>query len=268
MKLKFNNQSSGYGMFPEAAQFRLFRNPICFQEDNGAGSNQTTPPTTPPEPGKPPEDVSGLKSALDKERSRAEAMERQFKQLQESVKGIDPEKYKQFEALQASAEEWNKKEAAIRQESEAERTRQVQAEQAKAQAFETKYNSLLQRTAIEKAYQAANGRPGGSEDMTFFEMFYATVSNRFKLNDKGEVEVLDTNGVRLFSKKDASKPMSPVEFFADLQTHAVYGNYFMAKNNPRGGAMPPNANGFTSRDDLSKLPRAERLTMAREQAGH
>lgn len=211
------------------------------------------------------EDVTGLKNALTNERKRAGDLEKQFKQLQESVKGIDPEKYKQFEALQAEAEKWNQKEVEIRQGLETEWTKKVEAEQTKAKGFESMYLNLLKRTEAEKAYQVVKGRTGAGEDgITFFDSFLAVAGNSLRLNDKGQLEVIDANGTRKFSAKDATKPMTAAEYFETLTKHPVLGHYFERQNDARGGGMQQSHNfGNLSQQDLSKLPRAERLAAAR-----
>ncbi|MBD2021889.1 hypothetical protein H6F43_17040 [Leptolyngbya sp. FACHB-36] len=263
--MNFKFQSSGYGMFPENFQSRSRFAPIvAFEPDNGAGSG--TQPTPDPAPA-PPEDVTGLKSALQKERDGRSTLEKQFKQLQESVKGIDPEKYKQFEQLQAEAEKWNQREAEMKTTLETQYQTQIQAEQQKVKDWEGKYQELLKRGEAEKAFQAANGRSGGGEDgVTFFEMFYSSIGKALKLNDQGQLEVVDGNGVRLFSKKDASKPMGAAEYFSGLVAHPVYAHHFGPNEKAKGsGTQPGSTNSGTNpHRDLSGMNRAARLTALRE----
>lgn len=232
--------------------------------EGGGISPDPTSPTTPVNT-QPGEDLTGLKSALSKERDRASTFERQLKQLQESVKGIDPEKYKQFEQLQEQAEKWNQKEVEIRNGVEQEWTLKVQSEQKKVADLVAELQGLKLRTQAEKAYQSANGRSGGGEDgTTFFDAFYTNIQRSLKLSDKGELEVIDGNGVRLFSKKDATKPMSPAEYFSGLITHPVYGTYFLPQQPGKGGGAQPSTS-VNVPADLSSLPRAERLTLLRQQ---
>ncbi|GEM_PF-5685094 len=271
------NQPSGYGMFPEVFQGsgRLFRPSIFFNADDGSGAGGGDPapapaPTpTPAADSTPPEDVSGLKAALEAERKRNKESDRLLKQLQESVKGMDPEKYKQFEQLQQQAEEWNKQKITIRNEVETEWSTKLQAEMTKTKEFEGKYLDLVKRTEAEKAFQAAKGRSGaGDAGITFFDSLLSVVSKNLRLNDKGQVEVIDANGTRLFSKTDATKPMTPKEYFESLRNDPVLGHCFEPQARGAGGGMPPGSgNGFgNTREDWSKLPRSERLTIARQQA--
>ncbi|MBD3882168.1 hypothetical protein IFO70_10395 [Phormidium tenue FACHB-886] len=236
---------------------------------DGAPESGGTGTTTPPAEG----NIDGLKSALQKERERASTFEkqskdfdRQLRQLQESVKGIDPEKYKQFEALQAEAEKWNQKEAELKQNLETNYQQQIGAEQQKAQEWQGKYTNLLTRTQAEKAYQAAGGRAGAGEDgISFFDVLFNNTGKALKLNDAGQLEVVDANGARLYSKKDASKPMTPAEYFAALVAHPVLGHCFDRQQPGRGSGMNPTQTALPSGQDLSNLPRADRLTALRQQ---
>lgn len=256
MKFKFRSQSSLAPNSPEPIEGGGNSTPPE-PVTNAEGSN-----LTPPEPS---EDLSGLKSALQKERDRANQTDKQLKQIQEMFKGIDPEKYKQLQVLQAQAEEWNQKEAQMRQTLDQEWAGKLQAEQKKTQEAEQRYQNLLLRTQAEKAYQVTGGRSGGGDDnVTFFEAFFKNVDRSLKLNDKGELEVIDGNGVRLFSKKDATKPMSAAEYFSGLLTHPVLGHYFAPQQPGKGGGMQPNTPVNMSQD-FSTLPRSERLTLLRQQ---
>lgn len=267
MKFRFkpSRVTSGYGH--DIERFALpsrFARTITISPDNDDQSGGGTPPPTPTPP-EPAEDVSGLKSALQKERDRGNTLEKQFKQLQDSFKGIDPEKYKQFETLQQQAEEANQREAQLRQTLESEYTGQIKQEQTKAQEWQQKFASLQKRTQVEKFFGAAGGRgEAGDDGVSFFDSINAHTDRHLRLNDKGELEVLDNNGVRRFSKKDASKPMSPIEFMEELKTHPVLGHCFLPANNAKGGGMQPNAKSYTSQD-VSSLPFAERVRVLRQQ---
>jgi hypothetical protein len=278
MKYQFASDNFGYGHSVESQMGRgMFAPRITFEDDNGAGggSGVATPPT--PETPETPagEDLAGLKSALEKERARANAAEKAFKkqqdlllQQQESIKGIDPEKYKQFEQLQAQAEQWGQRETKLRSEFEEQLQRSVQVEQGKVAEIQEQYNGLLKRTAIAQAYQACPtpGRMGGGEDgVNFFDSFCTLIEKTLRMNDKGELEVLDANGVRRYSSKDASKLMSATEYFSTLSGHPVYGQYFQAPST-KGGGMTANARyGIVSQErEGVVLSRAEQLTRERQ----
>jgi hypothetical protein len=140
--------------------------------------------------------------------------------------------------LQAQAEQWGQQETKLRSEFEEQLQRSVQVEQGKVAEIQEQYNGLLKRTAIAQAYQACPtpGRMGGGEDgVNFFDSFCTLIEKTLRMNDKGELEVLDANGVRRYSSKDASKLMSATEYFSTLSGHPVYGQYFQAPA-PRAAA--------------------------------
>jgi hypothetical protein len=297
MKYQFASDNFGYGHSVESQMGRgMFAPRITFEDDNGAGGGSgaggvATPPASsvpdnaaflqkyniPPDAlGAIEEEIAkNLKLTLEKERARANAAEKAFKkqqdlllQQQESIKGIDPEKYKQFEQLQAQAEQWGQRETKLRSEFEEQLQRSVQVEQGKVAEIQEQYNGLLKRTAIAQAYQACPtpGRMGGGEDgVNFFDSFCTLIEKTLRMNDKGELEVLDNNGVRRYSSKDASKLMSATEYFSTLSGHPVYGQYFQAPST-KGGGMTANARyGIVSQErEGVVLSRAEQLTRERQ----
>lgn len=233
------------------------------ENNGGSGGIPPEPVTEPPPVG---EDLSGLKKALESERSAAKELKRKVAQMEELFKGIDPEKYKQLEALQKQAEEWNQREITIKQELEKDYQNAIANEQKKVQTLESQYKDLVLRTQAEKAYSIVGGRTGGGEDgITFFEAFFGNITKSLRLNDQGQIEVIDANGVRRFSKKDASKPMPASEFFAELVTHPVLGHYFQPQKPGKGGGMQPQQPGVVATGaDLSNMSRSDRLTVLRQ----
>jgi hypothetical protein len=266
-----------YGGMPKTAMQTNFDGEINSSTDNpnpASGGEQSpsggTETTNPGNAAETPtgEDVSGLKKALQSERDRAKALEQQFAALRDSVKNIDPVKYKQLEALQEQAEQQQQREIQIRNTYEAEYNQRLAVEKKRASDWETQYNGLMMRTQAEKAFQAAKGRTGAGEDgTTFFEAFFTNIQPRLKLTEKGQIEVVDLSGVRLFSKKDATKLMTPTEFFTDLITHPVFGTFFERQNPAKGGGMNPNQQAtHIGGEGLEHLSPAERLSILRERA--
>jgi hypothetical protein len=257
---------SGYGMFQDDLKTSGIRS---FVDDGGDGSGGGAGDDPPPAAGSGGEDVTGLKNALEAERKARAAMERQFKQLQESIKGIDPNKYKELENLQQQAEQWNQKEAELRTSLETDWTAKVKAEQAIASDFKQKYLNLSLRTEAERAFLAAKGRSGAGEDgITFFDALLGMVEKNLRLNDKGQVEVVDHNGARRFSAKDSTKPMTPHEYFESLVKHPVLGHCFERQSDGRGGGSSASNGAGISGVDLSAMSRTERLALSRRESGN
>ena len=207
------------------------------------------------------------KKEIDKERKLRGDTEKAFKQLQEQVKGIDPAKYKELEALQVQSEERNQREAEMRLNLETEWTSKVQAEQKRSLDSEAKYQNLQKFTLAEKAYQSAKGRSGGEGGLTHFDVVMGVIGNRLRLNEKNQLEVMDESGTRLFSAKDSTKVMLATEFFETLHKHPILSPHFSANEAAKGGGMKP-ISGYAERSPDS-VPttgsRADRLTRLREQ---
>lgn len=247
----FNQHSSGFGISPEAFMARSsgpFRPSITFNADSGAGdggdSSGGSDPT--PESG---EDTSGLKNALAAERKRANDAEKQYKQLQQSLEGIDPAAAKQamesVKKFQEQQEAWNQKETELTNKLSDDFNRKLSATSKEAENWKGQYQDLLMRTLAQQAYESAGGRGGGSDDgITFFDAFFNNVRGQLRLGEKGQLEVVDGNGARIFSKKNTAEPMSANEFFSSQSNHAVYSHYFRADNNSKGGGMQPGAGNY------------------------
>ena len=207
------------------------------------------------------------KKEIDKERKLRGDTERALKQLQEQVKGIDPAKYKELEALQVQAEQRNQHEAEMRLNWETEWTAKVQVEQKGKHEAESKFQNLQKSTLAEKAYQSAKGRSGGEGGLTHFDVVMGVVGDRFRLNDKNHLEVVDENGTRLFSAKDSTKLMSVTEFFETLHKHPILSPHFSANEAAKGSGMRRDS-GYAERspDSVSTTgSRADRLTRLREE---
>jgi hypothetical protein len=266
--MKYDFYSSAIGTILEDLHtpYRIHCKPVfCVDAEGGEGESGGSDSGTPDNQTQG-EDVSGLKSALEKERAANKTTLQKLKQLEESLKGIDPEKYKQFEALQAQAETWNQEKVKYRTELETEWTGKVKAEQDKYTALHIQHRNLVKFTIAEKAFQGAKGLSGAGDDgITYFDSLMATVSNRLHLTDKGAIEVVDNNGTRLFSAKDATKPMTPQEYFESLHRHPILGHFFGANPAARGGGMNPGSGsgGGKPGQDLSGMSRSERLNALR-----
>lgn len=238
---------------------------IAFESDDGTGGS--TPPATPP--ATPPEDVAGLKSALDKERQAnkaAAAREKEFQEklakLEESFKGIDPEKYKEFEQLRDREEARNKEFAEMRQTLESQFQQKLQTESAQRSELEKELASLKMRYAVEKAYGAVDGSIEAGEDgVSYFDLFYSAVSGYLKPNETGGIDVVDSAGLTRYSGN--GKPMGLSEFFETYKSHPVLSNCFPMKNPPKGGGSVPSVRTAAG-VDLSTMSPADQITYIRQ----
>lgn len=278
MKTQF--RSSGYGMLPENFQSR-FAPTIAFESDNGTGGSggAGTPPTsTAPDNSNSGGDsgtdnYAELRKALDAEREQRKQFESKSKQFEGIFKQLDsnatPEEiakqFRELKTLQAQSEQWGQKEQELRTSLETEHNKRVQAEQLKTQEFETKYNGLLLRTQAERAFQAVKGRTGAGEaGVTFFDTLMASIAPTLKLDDKGTLEVVDAQGKTRYSAKDASKKMTPTEYFELLTKDPVLGYCFDRQSNGQGGGMNPNQQNYQNPGDWKTLNRTQQMSMAFE----
>jgi len=256
-------------MAPEAfvGKSGLFRPAIAFESDNGAGGNSggTDPSPSGDNSG---EDLTGLKNALAAERKRASEAEKQFKQLQSSFDGIDPTAAKQamenYKKLQEQQEAWNQKETELTNQLNEGFNRKLQTASQETETWKGKYNDLLTRTLAQQAYEAAGGRAGGSEDgITYFDAFFNNIKGQLKLNDKGQLEVIDGTGARIFSKKNTSDPMGANEFFAGYSTHPVFSHLFAAQGNSKGGGMQPGTGSYKGNGNVTVIDRNDIEALSR-----
>lgn len=134
-------------------------------------------------------------------------------------------------------------------------------------ASEKKFSKLtasIRQTAIQEGYQSAGGRsevaPDGS---SFFKLAEKHIDKFVRTNDEGRTEVLDRNGIRRYSSKDASKPMSLIEYFDELKTHPVLKSCF--NHTTESPQVEPIATPKAN-PNWQGLSGAERLTRLRQQA--
>lgn len=251
--------------FGLSSRFRHMAGP-SLESDNGTAATGTGgTPATPPADAAPPEDVTGLKSALEKERAANKANTAQIKQLQETFKGIDPAKFAEFESLQKQAEQRNQEIAEIKQTAATQYQTQIDAVSSDRDKLAAELHSLRSHTAIERAYLNVGGTAeGGDDGVSYFDLFCQSVSPYLKLGEDGKtLEVLDKAGVRRFSEKDSKKFMTAHEFFEGYKTHKVLSSCFPLANPPKGSGMKPSGRPIVGGSNLEGMSAAERITYLR-----
>lgn len=95
-------------------------------------------------------------------------------------------------------------------------------------------DSLKIRMA-ESEFLAAGGKPGGADDISFFQAVMKLHGDRLKFSPTGELEATDKGGARLFSPTNPDLPMNAREFFESLRSGSL-SHCFDAK--PVRGANP------------------------------
>ena len=186
------------------------------------------------------EDVGGLKSALEKERGRADKLDRAAKKFAD----IDPDKAR--EAL-AKYEEL----AAIDPAKEADRMAHEKFEAAKKQLHEHsqaelakrddrigQLTSVLQETLIDREATAALAEAKGSVDLLLPHVQRYT---RVREADNGRfaVEIVDGEGNSRI-KDSSGAPMSIRDLVAEMRNSEMFGRAFEASGQTGTGRVSPN----------------------------
>lgn len=167
-------------------------------------------------------DVSGLKSALDKERKAARDAEAKRKAFEDKFSGVDPDKYaellKKFEedensklTIEERVARASEKAVAAAQKEIAAAKAQAEAERKKAQAFQGR----VLDDAIRKAATDAGLHKHAIDDA----LFRGRVM--FSLDDNGSAIQRDAEGNPVIGK-DGKTPFSPAEWLESMRESAPH----------------------------------------------
>jgi|GEM_PF-1154990 len=200
-----------------------------------------------------PQEIQNLLSALEKERTGRAQAEKELKartikeqELQAQLKrveAIDPDQYKKLQEAQARRDEDDllrrKKFDEVRQQylNEADAARKQTTD------LKNQYNSLLTKTAIEKAFFEAGGRKSsfdlsaqGTEDVTPAEAILYVLQHRIRLEETGQIVFLNSVGNTEMNSEGRVKSIS--EKMVELKKGSM-GALFEPENTNSGtGATP------------------------------
>jgi hypothetical protein len=154
----------------------------------------TTPAPTPPNPPEP-EDVSGLKSALAKERAAREQQEKQLKALEAAFGDLDPVKLKEMrdtlEKQRQLEDTLNKQRIEAEKRHEIEMAERTAALSQERQRLAGELAELQQRQRIQEEFIKLDG------DKNAFEDFYRAIKDELQLDESGEYRIV-RNGKTLY----------------------------------------------------------------------
>ena len=176
-----------------------------------------------------PEDLTGLKSALSKERAEKKAAAAALKAIQDKFKDLNPEEYdraiKELETTRAAAAKHAELEAEYKTKADriaAESTSKINEQLSRIQELE-------RRALIKEAFLNSGGNHVAAEDGTsYYQLFEALQGNKFAVKD----------GVLLTTVKEADgKELTPEEYIKTLHEHSILGNCFTIAK-PPGGTLP------------------------------
>jgi hypothetical protein len=243
---------------------------ICHVDTDPEPSNDPAPTPTPPNPPEP-EDVSGLKSALAKERAAREQQEKQLKALEAAFGDLDPAKLKEMrdtlEKQRQLEDTLNKQriEAEKRHERElAERTSALSQER---QRLASELAELQQRQRIQEEFIKLDG------DKNAFEDFYRAIKHELQLDENGEYRIV-RNGKTVYldaehkwADKDPSNSRRGQPFgLTDLMEESRMGHRKRFFNNTNRASGSGNTGGSVGGNnvDWRSLPPKERMAYARK----
>jgi len=184
--------------------------------------------------------TAALEAALQKERKSRLAAERKLKAIDPHLQHLDVDQLRSITESQQRLErmeaEWEQR---IQQEVEAakaEALQQVKVKDQKLAEVLAEKSELFRQQALANAFQAAGGRSGGADDgTTYFAALMGAVGPRFKVDDSGELIVINVNGDAMLT--DTGDKLSATAYLEQLKSHPVYGHFFAPTSSGHGGGM-------------------------------
>jgi hypothetical protein len=215
------------------------------------------------------EDVSGLKSALDKERNGRKAAEKLYKELKEQFEGLDPDVIKDIMSKFDTDEDAKLIKAGkidevvqrrvemMRKEMEKEFKKRDDAT-AKEKARADKFSSRVLENHIRQAATKAGIHQHAVDDAIF------RGRSMFSLNEEGDAIVLDEGG-NVKMGKDGKTPLSPVEWLESMKESAPH----WYPSGSSGGGSQGNKGGtngakVVKRSEYNAMDPAARKTLMTE----
>lgn len=186
------------------------------------------------------EDVSGLKSALQKERENARAAAARAKKLEEQVGEIDPEDYRRLKELEAKAEEEKAKKAGEWDKLRSQMLEKHQEELAKRDKERDRLMAALEAKLIDAEIASAiNAEKGKAKPLI------PIVKNRVRMreDDKGgfTTVVVDDAGDTAIDPA-TGEPLTVRGLLAKMAEDSDYAMLFEPRGQS-GGGTPPNGAG-------------------------
>lgn len=204
-----------------------------------------------------PNEVKGLKSALDKERERAEKAEKGLK----GYEGIDPEEARQQKEAARKAEEEKAKQAGQWENWKAQMQQQFDAEKSALLKQVEALKSSLHQEMVGARATAAIAEARGVPALLLPHIGADVVEEE----GKPVVRIVKDGKVR-YGK--SGEPMTIAERIAEMREDEIFGRAFEpvspGGSGAQNGGKPGSANGFTIKREEAKDPRSYRA--AKEQA--
>lgn len=214
--------------------------------------------------------VGATRKERDAAAQRAKDLEAKVAELSgnlEKIKGIDPVKYKELEVIAANYEERKLEEQRNFGELQ---TRYKEKETALLQENQQLKESNRQQAivnALEKSFYATGGKSGKDDDgLTYFDLIRDRAANYIVLDEQGRITVVDPRD-RMPLKDTKGVSLTVDDLMLKLRSGGPTAALFDPIGNGAGGGMTRShgtQNAAMLREQIMKLPRAERLARARE----
>lgn len=203
------------------------------------------------------EDVSGLKGALDKERKAARDAEAKRKELEDRLKGFDPEEYEALKKAKEDAEDARLKaegkvdEIAARKAEKAiaEANKRLADAEAKATADRQRAERFSQRV-LDDQIRAAAAKAGIHAHAVDDALFRGR--SMFELDENGYAVQLGDDGQPVLGK-DGKSPFSPAEWLDSMKEAAPH--WFPAGSSGSGSGSGNRGGAPTSFNRSSMTPK-------------
>ncbi len=181
------------------------------------------------------EDVTGLKSALKKERDNASNAAKQLKTLQEKFGGIDIEEYEQLQEAQREAVEHEAEKKGEWAKLKTQMVDQHNVELQKARQETARVKENLERYLIDAQATAAINELNGN-----VTLLLPHVKAKVKLveGDNGEFSAQVTDDVGTPRVNGEGNPLAIKDLVGEMRTNDVYAGAFKGTDHSGGGKPP------------------------------
>jgi antitoxin component of MazEF toxin-antitoxin module len=213
-----------------------------------------------------PLQAAGLK-ALEAEKKRRRELERSIKQLQQKYQGINPEEIEKIKQAneareQEELEKQSQYQAALKLR-EDKYNQDVQAVRNENQQLQQRLEATLIEQAVVDAFVGSGGRKDDSPK-AYARLLLPAIADQLRVDD-GEVVVVDSNGDPRLNPT-TFQPYTLTDLMADCRSKGATAIFFEPSDRANGTGARANARrtGADKMAELDGLPRAERITRARE----
>ncbi|MBD2489000.1 hypothetical protein [Aulosira sp. FACHB-615] len=213
--------------------------------------------------------AKATRAERDEAAKKAKELETQLaettKQL-EQIKGVDPKRYQELETLAKTYEERKLEEqrefGELKERWQSERTTLQQQNQ----QLQNELKTTRVINALEKAFYAVGGKAGSEGDLSYFDLLRDRAMQYIEVDETGKLAIIDPRDkTRMVT--DKGTPYTVEDLMTKFRTAGPTTSLFEPIGNGAGGGMQRSngsAGSAVTREQLMKLPRAERLAKARE----